>query len=113
MSYTPATRSERLQRQIDDAIADGWKIETETPERIVLVKRTVGDLGVHIVLAILTAWWSFGLVNVVYGGYKYLNDSQRRVLRDDRGCPECGVSVPAGANYCANCGTDLAETTPE
>ena len=114
MSYATANvRSERLQRQIDDAIAEGWKIETETPERVVLVKRNVGDLVVHLVLAVLTGWWSFGLVNLVYGAYKYLNDSQRRVLRDAVACPECGASVPAGASYCQNCGTEIPEAEGE
>jgi hypothetical protein len=109
MSYGRTnTRSERLQREIDDAIAAGWKIETETPERVVLVKRTVGSLGVHLVLAVLTGWWSFGLVNLVYGAYKYLNDTQRRVLRDATPCPECGASVATDANYCKNCGAEVS-----
>jgi RNA polymerase subunit RPABC4/transcription elongation factor Spt4 len=107
MSYTANARSQRLQRKIDDAIANGWEIETETPERVVLVKRTVGDLGVHLVLAVLTAWWSFGLVNVAYGAFKYVNNAQRRVLRDDRACPECGASVAADAEYCSNCGAEM------
>jgi ribosomal protein S27AE len=110
MSYTATNRSERLQHEIDDAIAEGWKIETETPERVVLVKRTVGDLGVHLILAVLTGWWSFGVVNLVYGAYKYLNDAQRRVVRDRAACPECGASVDTGANYCQHCGNDIAET---
>lgn len=109
MSYaTTSTKSERLQREIDEAIAAGWKIETETPERVVLVKRNFGDLGVHLILAVLTAWWSFGLVNLAYGAYKYVNDSKRRVLRDTTACPECGSSVPVGASYCQNCGTEVA-----
>ncbi|WP_135826485.1 zinc ribbon domain-containing protein [Halorussus ruber] len=105
MSYS--NRSERLQREIDDAIADGWRIESETPDRVVLVKRNLGSIGVHLILAVLTGWWSFGVVNLVYGAYKYLNDSRRRVLRDGEACPECGVSVAPGASYCQNCGTDL------
>jgi ribosomal protein S27AE len=106
MSY--ANRSERLQREIDDAIAGGWRIESETPERVVLIKRNYGSLGVHLILAILTGWWSFGVINIVYGAYKYLNDSRRRVLREGEACPECGGSVAPNASYCQNCGTDLA-----
>ncbi|WP_435180022.1 zinc ribbon domain-containing protein [Halorussus sp. AFM4] len=107
MSY--ANRSENLQREIDDLIARGWRIESETPERVVMVKRNVGSLGVHLLLAILTGWWSFGLVNLVYGGYKYLNDSQRRVIREGTSCPECGASVAPDASYCQNCGTELLD----
>jgi len=111
MSY--ASRSERLQRRIDDAVADGWRIESETPERVVLVKQTVGSLWVHLVLAVLTAWWSFGLINLVYGGYKYLNDTRRRVLREGTACPECGASVSPDASYCQHCGTELADAERE
>jgi len=111
MSY--ANRTESLQRQIDDAIAEGWRIESETPERVVLVKRNVGSLGVHLIVALLTGWWSFGLVNLVYGAYKYLNDSQRRVLREGTACPECGASVAADASYCQNCGTELPRTAAD
>ncbi|WP_137283713.1 zinc ribbon domain-containing protein [Halorussus salinisoli] len=111
MSY--ANRTERLQRQIDDAIADGWRIESETPERVVLVKRNFGSLGVHLIIALLTGWWSFGVINLVYGAYKYLNDSQRRVLREGEACPECGASVSPSATYCQNCGTELPGTTVE
>jgi ribosomal protein S27AE len=111
MSY--ANRSENVQREIDAAIADGWRIESETPERVVLVERNVGSLGVHLILAVLTGWWSFGLVNLVYGAYKYLNDSQRRVLREGTACPECGASVSPDASYCQNCGTDLPGATVE
>ena len=109
MSYTATNRSEQVQREIDDAIAEGWKIESETPERVVLVKRTVGSLWVHLGLALLTGWWALGLFNLVYGAYAYLNQSQRRVLRTATPCPECGVAVSEGANYCQNCGTELVE----
>lgn len=113
MSYaTTNARSERLQREIDAAITEGWKIETETPERVVLVKRNFGTLGVHLLLAVLTGWWSFGFVNLAYGAYKYVNDSRRRVLRDTAACPECGSSVPMGASYCQNCGTDVSGVGP-
>ena len=114
MSYESRShtrRTEELQRQIDEAIVEGWRIESETPDRIVLVKREYGNLGVHVLLAVLTAWWSFGLINVAYAAFKYANDSQRRVLRDSQTCPECGTAVPAGARYCEHCGAELPATT--
>ncbi|WP_158057881.1 zinc ribbon domain-containing protein [Halorussus halophilus] len=115
MSYDStgyAKRTEDLQREIDDAIVEGWRIESETPERVVLVKRNYGDLGIHVLLAVLTAWWSFGLINIAYGAFKYVNDSQRRVLRDSRSCPECGMSVAADAEYCQHCGAEMPATAP-
>ncbi|WP_157971641.1 zinc ribbon domain-containing protein [Halorussus litoreus] len=111
MSY--ASRSERVQREIDDAIAEGWTIETETPERVVLVKRGMGSLWVHLLLVVLTGWWSWGVVNLVYGGYEYFAHAQRRVVRESDACPECGASVATVANYCGNCGTALDESRSE
>ena len=105
MSYP--TRSSETRREIDEAVAEGWKVESETPERVVLVKRTIGSLWVHLGLALLTGWWAFGLFNLVYGAYAYLNHSQRRILRTASPCPECGGAVSDGASYCQHCGADL------
>ncbi|WP_187432961.1 PH domain-containing protein [Natronococcus pandeyae] len=30
-----------------------------------------GSLKLHVVIALLTIWWTFGLGNLAYGGYKY------------------------------------------
>ncbi|WP_135822626.1 zinc ribbon domain-containing protein [Halostella litorea] len=101
-------RTERIRREVDEALRAGWTIEDESSERVVLVKRSYGSLGVHAVIAVLTAWWSFGVVNAVYAGYMYLNDSSRRVLwESDRSCPNCGTRAAADAEYCSNCGEDL------
>ncbi|WP_138796947.1 zinc ribbon domain-containing protein [Halostella sp. PRR32] len=101
-------RSERLRREIDQALQAGWAIEDESPDRVVLVNRNYGDLGVHVVIALLTAWWSFGVLNAVYAAYKYLNDSQRRVLWESaRACPNCGEAAAADAEFCRTCGEKL------
>jgi len=101
-------RSERVRREIDEALQAGYKIEDESTERVVLVKRNYGSLGVHVIIAVLTAWWSFGVVNAVYAAYKHLSDSRRRVLWDsDRTCPDCGTHAAADAEYCSNCGEEL------
>ena len=77
-------RSQRARREIEDAISMGWRIDSETPERVVLVKREFGSVGVHLIIALLTFWWTMGVGNVAYAAYKYFNDSQRRVVWDDR-----------------------------
>lgn len=77
-------RSERSRREIEDALATGWRIESETPERVVLVDRQFGDIGVHLIIALLTAWWTMGLGNVAYAAYKYFNDTKRRIVWSDR-----------------------------
>jgi hypothetical protein len=76
-------RSERARREIEDALAAGWRIESEGPHRVVLVDREFGSVGGHLVVALLTFWWTMGLGNLVYAAYKYFNDTRRRVVWDD------------------------------
>jgi len=102
-------RTERMRREVDEALQAGWKIADESTDRVVLVKRNCGALGVHVIVALLTAWWTFGIVNAVYAGYEYLNDARRRVLwESDRACPNCGARAAADARYCRDCGTAAA-----
>ncbi|WP_255194204.1 zinc ribbon domain-containing protein [Natronobeatus ordinarius] len=107
-------RSRRLQREIDDLVAQGWRIEDERPDRVVMVNREIGSLASHVLVALLTIWWTFGLGNVLWGAYNYVNRSQRRVLWEDRdGCPNCGIEVAGDADYCPNCGEALGEPDGE
>ncbi len=98
-------RSNRLQREIDDLVSRGWTIEEETPDRVVMVDREFGSVLSHVLVVVLTVWFSMGLGNVVWGAYNYVSNSRRRVLWEDAvGCPHCGADVPASADYCPACG---------
>ena len=106
-------RSRRLQREIDDLVAQGWTIEEEAPDHVVMIDREFGSLVSHLLIAILTFWFSMGLGNVVWAAYNYVANSRRRVLWEDgRDCPNCGAGVSPEAAYCPDCGTAL-ETVPE
>lgn len=101
-------RTKRLQREIDDLVAQGWQIEDETPDRVVMVDREVGSVGSHVLVALLTFWFSLGIGNVVWAAYNYVSKSRRRVLWEDGDrCPSCGMDVPAAADYCPSCGDAL------
>lgn len=105
-------RSARLQREIDELIERGWQIEDEETDRVVMVDRDFGSPASHVVVAVLTIWWSMGVGNVLWGAYNYFANSRRRVLWESdahAGCPNCGWDVPADASYCPNCGTDVAD----
>ena len=101
-------RSNRLQREIDDLVAEGWTIEDEDRHRVVLVDREFGSVASHILVALLTVWWTMGLGNVVWGAYNYVSRSQRQVLWERRtNCPTCGAEVSGDAAYCPSCGADV------
>ena len=105
-------RSKRLQREIDTLVAQGWRIEDEDTDRVVMVDREFGSFGSHLVVAFFTIWWTMGLGNVAWGAYKYLTQSRRRILWEEgihAGCPNCGADVAPDAGYCLVCGVDLEE----
>ena len=76
-------RSERARREIEDALSMGWRIESEGPDRVVLVDRSFGTVFGHLIVALLTFWWTMGLGNLVYAAYKYVNDTRRKVVWDE------------------------------
>ena len=72
--------NELYRREVTEKVEAGWRIEEETPERVTLVKRTVGSPRTHLVLAVLTIWWAMGLPNLLYGAYKYFGAAERTVV---------------------------------
>lgn len=74
-------KNEMLQRKIDDAKVEGWKLSEEQGERAVMKKPNYGSLGGHVLVALLTVWWTIGLGNVCYAAYKYFSHSDTKVVR--------------------------------
>ncbi|MFC4436951.1 MULTISPECIES: zinc ribbon domain-containing protein [Natrialbaceae] len=101
-------RSKRLQREIDDLVERGWKIEDEGRNRVVMIDREFGSVASHILVAVLTIWWTMGIGNVLWGAYNYVSNSRRQVLWErTTGCPNCGADVAEDAAYCPSCGADV------
>lgn len=74
-----------LREKVDDAKVEGWELHEEQGEdRVVMIKRKTGSLMAHIILFILVGWWTIGIANGVYLGYKYFIDVDKRVLRSDQ-----------------------------
>lgn len=72
--------SKSHQRRVTEKVEAGWRIEEETSDRVVLVKRNIGSPTVHVILAILTIWWAMGIPNLLYGLYKYIANSERTII---------------------------------
>lgn len=84
---------EAVRREITELVESGWRIETETPERVTLVRRNFGSAGVHALIAVFTIWWLMGVPNVLYAAYKYFNDSDRTVVWKDRAARDAGQTT--------------------
>lgn len=75
------TARKQLEARIARATRDGWELEHDFGDHAVMVRRTFGDTDEHLVVALLTVWWTMGLGNVLYGAYRYVEDAERTVLR--------------------------------
>ncbi|RKD97656.1 zinc ribbon domain-containing protein [Halopiger aswanensis] len=75
------TARKQLEARIARATRDGWELEHDFGDHAVMVRHTFGDTDEHLVVAMLTVWWTMGLGNVLYGVYRYVEDAERMVLR--------------------------------
>lgn len=58
-------------------IANDWELVEETPEYFLLKRNTQG-FGMHMLIAFLTIWWTFGVANVLYW---YLSRQTKKILK--------------------------------
>lgn len=72
-----------LQTKIDDKRVEGWSLHAEQGDRAVMVKRHYGGIGGHVLIALLTLWWTLGLGNIAYAAYHYFGRPDKIVVRDD------------------------------
>ena len=56
---------EEVKKEVKMYISNGWDIKEETPE-FFLIKRNEATLGGHVLVFLLTFWWTFGIGNLLY-----------------------------------------------
>lgn len=88
-----AADRERLERRITTAVSEGWELENDFGDHAVLVKRSLGSAGTHALIALFTIWFTMGIGNALYAGYKYFGDVERTVVRPDSGARTGSVSA--------------------
>ena len=73
-------KSRDFQARIDAAREDGWRVTEDAADRVVLKRPSYGSRLGHLLVGIATIWWSFGLGNLAYAIYEYLQHTERKVL---------------------------------
>lgn len=76
-------KTESFRRQLEDESVEGWRIKEDGDDRVIMMKPNYGSMGAHVLVALLTIWWSFGIGNALYAAYKYFGDSPTKVVRDE------------------------------
>lgn len=59
-----------MERVIDDYITQGYQVKSRGERSARVKDKDWGSAFGHIVVAILTIWWTLGLGNVAYAVYK-------------------------------------------
>ncbi|WP_435358985.1 zinc-ribbon domain-containing protein [Haloarchaeobius sp. DFWS5] len=70
-----------LRDRVESRLVDGWEIEHDYGDRVIMVDRSYGDTGMHVLIALCTVWWTSGLGNAAYAAYKYYVDAERLIIR--------------------------------
>lgn len=64
---------QEMERSIDEFITRGYKVKSDGATSTRLKKREWGDAGIHLIIAVLSGWWTFGLSNALYAIFRYVN----------------------------------------
>jgi len=67
---------EQFRRRVASYTEAGWEITADQGDRVTVVDRDIGSIGVHVVLLLLTS----GFLNIVYGWYHYSKQAETRQL---------------------------------
>ena len=68
---------EALEQSIDDAQIEGWSLKTRGDKVAVMQKPGgIGGIVGHIIIFVLTGWWTHLLGNILYAVYRYVTEQQ-------------------------------------
>ena len=68
-------------KEVDDAIVSGWKVKTKGNNTAILEKRTLGGPMGHFIVLILTVWFTFGLGNLAFAGYRWFMNGKELQIK--------------------------------
>jgi hypothetical protein len=68
-----------FRRRVEDLAVEGWDVKHDYGDRVVMVNRGIGSIGMHVLLFVTTS----GVGNLLYAWYSYSLGAERVELRDD------------------------------
>lgn len=71
---------ERLHARIGEASVKGWELAAVDGECAIMRRRTMGSRWMHLLVALLTVWWTFGAGNLVFAAYSYVKHTEYKVV---------------------------------
>ncbi len=64
--------TKEMEQVTEDFLTRGYKVKQEGQNSTMVKKHTWGSGTGHLVVAVLTIWWTFGIGNVAYAIYENL-----------------------------------------
>jgi hypothetical protein len=74
-----------LDRSVEDYLVRGYEIREQGDTSTLMKERDWGDAPVHILLVVLTVWWTFGLANALYAIYRRVTADEVEIRVEDGG----------------------------
>jgi len=71
----------QYEHAVEDKTTEGYKVESKTNTQAVLVKRDLGSAMWHIIIFILTVWFTLGLGNIIYIVYRYFVKADKVIIK--------------------------------
>lgn len=72
--------SDRFRRRLAEEQANGWRITKSGDGWAKLHKPNFGSRECHLLIALLTGWWTLGTVNLGYAAFMYCFDSPKKIV---------------------------------
>lgn len=68
-----------MEKVIDDFITQGYKVKSQGERSTMMKEKDFGSGGMHLVVALLTIWWTLGIGNALYAAYKYFTADEVQI----------------------------------
>lgn len=86
-AHRPSAGRAALEDRVATALEAGWEVDRDFGDHVVLVRRDLGGVGAHLLVGLLTLWWTMGIGNGLYALYRYVARAERTVLWEDDAPP--------------------------
>jgi hypothetical protein len=78
-----AETQREMERTRDDLMTTGYKVKSTGENSTLLSNAGWGNLGGHLIVALLTVWWTLGIGNLIYAVIEHAKGDEVLIKVDD------------------------------
>jgi len=103
--------SDAFDRRVAREQADDWRVKERGEDWALLHKPDFGTKDGHVLLAVVTVWWTFGLANLAYALLEYWYDTPTKMIEAGEKFQR-GASAPASTAEVRQSSDDADSSDP-